>query len=187
MQGVALLHDRHHRIGLYLVVLLQGHGFVPLRIEGLALRIDRLDIEPVQRVHETLQRQLDALIQSLDLRILLVRNRLQRAFQVVDHDQQLADQFFLAVLVCLFHILLGTTTHVVQLGMSPQHLFLLAGQLFLRLGQPLQRLLPGELFPGARGSLLSRRSGAGRRFVAARFRRFAGCLSSLVPLSIFVS
>ena len=60
VQQVTLLEHVQHAVRLHFGVFLHGHGLVVLRVERLAVRVDRFEVVALEGVLEHLQGQLDA-------------------------------------------------------------------------------------------------------------------------------
>ncbi|MNY22963.1 hypothetical protein D3C86_1566060 [compost metagenome] len=111
--------------------VLHGHGLVMRGIEGLALRVDRLQLIALESVLEQPEGQLQAIAHRLD-RLVIRTRQLEAALQTVDDRQQVIGKLFQGELVRLLYILLGATTHVLQVRRHAQSLILSGSQLFLQ-------------------------------------------------------
>ncbi|MNH02021.1 hypothetical protein D3C79_612490 [compost metagenome] len=103
-----------------------------LGVERFAMRVDRLEVVALEGVVEHLQGQLDAFTHRLDGLVVGI-GQFQAALQAVDDRQQVASELLQGELVGLLDVLLGATTHVLQVGYSAQGLILGGGQLLLEL------------------------------------------------------
>src|SRR4051794_26485343 len=88
-RAIALLYDVDHGPGLCTVLRTHRQRLVDVRVEGVALRLDRLDARPRQCALELAVHEPDA----LDERVAVAfRRDAERPLEVVDHGQDLADQ-----------------------------------------------------------------------------------------------
>ncbi|CAE6953032.1 conserved protein of unknown function [Ectopseudomonas oleovorans] len=131
VEQVALLEHLEHRVRLDVDTLFHRHGLVMLRVERSAMRVQRFQLMTRQGVDEQLEGQLHALAHALD-RLVVRARQLQTTFQAVDDRQQVVGEFFQGELVRLLHVLLGATTHVLQLGRHAQRLVLRCSQLLFQ-------------------------------------------------------
>ncbi len=146
---IALLENLQDTVGLDIRAFLHRHGLVMLGAEWLAVRVDGFQVVALEGVLKHLQGQLHAFAHRTNA-FVVGAGQLDTALEAVEHGQQVAGELLEGELVRLFHILIGTTTNILQVGRYTQRLVLRGGELLFE-----QLHARGEVFGASAGSLIS--------------------------------